>query len=266
MCLIAFAWRAHPRYRLALIANRDEFHGRPTAPAGPDPDFPDVYGGRDLQAGGGWLMASAHGRLAAVTNVRDGLMPEAAPRSRGALVRGFAAGAASADGFAASLREEAAQYGRFNLLLWDGDALAFASNHPAFHARRVAAGVHAMSNGAFDAPWPKAMHATAALRGWLAVGTHDAPADAASLEPLFAAMADATPAPDALLPDTGVGLELERRLSPAFVRDANYGTRCSSIVLVEEGGHLLFAERRYGPDAREDGGSIARLTWPSRDP
>lgn len=266
MCLIALAWRAHPRYRLALVANRDEFHARPTAPAGPHPDHRDVYGGRDLQAGGGWLMASTRGRLAAVTNVRDGLAPEAAPRSRGALVHAFAAGVEAADAFTAALRSDAAQYGRFNLMLWDGDALAFASNHPGFQARRIAPGVHAMSNGAFDAPWPKAMHATGALRDWLATDAAGAPADAASLAPLLAAMADTAPAPDALLPDTGVGIELERRLSPAFVRGAQYGTRCSSVVLVEEGGRMVFAERRYGADARNGGTDIAQLRWRSVDP
>lgn len=261
MCLIAFAWRAHPRYRLALIANRDEFHGRPTAPAAMDPEHPWVYGGRDLQAGGGWLMASTRGRLAAVTNVRAGLAPETAARSRGALVRGYVAGEYATDAFADSLHDEATQYGRFNLLLWERDALVFASNHPGFQTRRIAPGVHAMSNGAFDAPWPKAMHATAALRDWLAADPHAAEHDAASLEPLFAAMADATTAPDALLPDTGVGLELERKLSPAFVRDAHYGTRCSSVVLVEEGGRMLFAEQRYGPDARDDGRTITVMEW-----
>jgi uncharacterized protein with NRDE domain len=80
MCLIAVAWQAHPRYRLALIANRDEFHDRPAAPAAHDPHRPDIYGGRDLQAGGSWLLASTRGRLAAVTNVRAGLQGEAAPR------------------------------------------------------------------------------------------------------------------------------------------------------------------------------------------
>lgn len=263
MCLIALAWRAHPRFRLALVANRDELHARPTAPAGPDPDHPHVYGGRDMQAGGGWLMASTRGRLAAVTNVRDGMAPEAAARSRGALVRAFASGGAPALAFAEGLRAEAAQYGRFNLMLWQGEALAFASNHPDFQARTIQPGVHAMSNGAFDARWPKAMHATGALRAWLHRCTAQTPVDAQSLAPLFAAMADTTPAPDGLLPDTGVGLALERRLSPAFVRDARYGTRCSTVVLVEEGGGMLFAERRYGPDARDDGMDLARMAWPS---
>lgn len=259
MCLIAFAWRAHPRYRLALVANRDEFHARPAAPAGVDPAHPQVYGGRDLQAGGSWLMASTQGRLAAVTNVRAGTAPEAAARSRGALVHGFAAGDLAADAFAGALRAVAAKYGRFNLLLWQGDALVFATNHPRFASQRVEPGVHALSNGAFDEPWPKAMHATRVLQAWLASTAHDVDDDAAAVAPLFAAMADPTPAPDALLPDTGVGVELERVLSPAFVRGATYGTRCSTVVLVEEGGRMLFAEQRYGPDGRVEGRDVAVL-------
>ncbi len=259
MCLIAFAWRADPRYRLALVANRDEFHARPAAPAGVDPAHPQVYGGRDLQAGGGWLMASTRGRLAAVTNVRAGTATEAAPRSRGALVHGFAAGDAQAQAFADALRPDAGRYGRFNLLLWADDALAFATNHPAFASHPVSSGVHAMSNGAFDEPWPKAMHATRALRDWLASAPHARADDA--IEPLFAAMTDSTPAPDALLPDTGVGMALERRLSPAFVRGADYGTRCSSVVLVHEDGRLLFAEQRYGPHGRDEGRDVAVLRW-----
>lgn len=263
MCLIAFAWRAHPRYRLALIANRDEAHDRPAAPAQVDPDDATLYGGRDLRAGGGWLLASTHGRLAAVTNVRAGLAQDTAPRSRGALVRAFASGDAPAMAFAEALQPDAARYGRFNLLLWQGADLVFASNHPGFAARRVEAGVHAMSNGAFDEPWPKAMHATRALQAWLDAAPGDALPAPETLAPLFAALRDDTPAPDALLPDTGVGLELERALSPAFVRGTRYGTRCSSVVLVAEDGALLFAEQRYGPDARDDGRDVAMLRWAS---
>ena len=258
MCLIAIAWKSDPRHPLALIANRDEFHERPTAPAGFDPDAPDVYGGRDLQAGGSWLMLSTRGRLAAVTNVRAGARATVAPRSRGALVRDFVRGNASAAAFAAGLRDTAAEHGPFNLLLWDGDALHFATNHPGFATHAVAPGVHAMSNGAFDAPWPKATLATNALSAWLGSGVGlDDPSVA--MAPLFVALADRTPAPDALLPDTGVGLELERRLSPPFVADPVYGTRCSSIVLVRSGGGLLFAERRFGPDGQPQGESLLDL-------
>lgn len=260
MCLIALAWRVHPRFPLALIANRDEFHARPTAAASFDPDAPDVYGGRDLQAGGSWLQVSGRGRLAAVTNVRAGLAGETAPRSRGALVRDFVRGGDAAAASLLALAPTAADYGRFNLLAWDGHALAFASNHPRFTTRPVAPGLHAMSNGPFDAPWPKSGLAMRALSAWLQArpADEDMPAEIGTLAPLFDALADATPAPDAVLPDTGVGLELERRLSPAFVRGREYGTRCSSIVLVGDGA-IVFAERRFGPDAAPLGDSIATL-------
>ena len=259
MCLIAVAWKAHPRYPLALVANRDEAHARPTAPAGYDPEHHDVFGGRDLVQGGGWLMLSTRGRLAAVTNVRVGRQPERAPRSRGALVRAFVVGTASAQDYVASLEAEAASYGRFNLLVWDGDELAFASNHPQFSARRVEPGVHAMSNGAFDAPWPKGMRATRALSSWLDAN----PQASADTSELFEALADTRTAPDGDLPDTGVGLELERLLSSPFVRGESYGTRCSTIVLVGAG-EASFFERRFGPNAQPGGETAALLTLTSR--
>lgn len=259
MCLIALAWRAHPRYELALIANRDELHARPTAPAGPDPDAPDVYGGRDLQAGGGWLMVSGRGRLAAVTNVRAGFAAEALPHSRGALVREFVRGSATAGAYlAGGVQAQAMDYGRFNLIAWDGAALAFASNYPQFATDAVTPGLHAMSNGAFDAPWPKSGHATRALATWLQSPTADGVPDDAALAPLLDALSDTTPAPDAALPDTGVGLEWERALSPPFVRNERYGTRCSSVVLVGQD-QIIFAERRFGPDAQPLGDSLAVL-------
>lgn len=246
MCLVAVAWRTHPRWPLALIANRDELHARPSTAAGFDPEAADVYGGRDLVQGGGWLQVSTRGRLAAVTNVRAGLSVEAAPRSRGWLVRDFARGEGTAGAFANALSATAGEHGRFNLLAWDGDALAFASNHPAFAAHAVDPGLHAMSNGAFDAAWPKSTFATRALAAWLdsacaEVADEELPS---AIEPLFAALRDTTRATDATLPDTGVGLELERMLSPPFVLDGRYGTRCSSIVLAGAD-RLLFAERRF---------------------
>ena len=120
MCLIAFAWRSHRRYPLVLIANRDESHARPSAAAGFDPEAPDIYGGRDLVQGGSWLQVSARGRLAAVTNLRAGTNPEVKPHSRGWLVRDFVRGEGGAVEFASALEPTAGEYGRFNLLLWDG--------------------------------------------------------------------------------------------------------------------------------------------------
>jgi uncharacterized protein with NRDE domain len=262
MCLIAFAWRAHHRYPLVLIANRDESHARPSTAAGFDPEASGIYGGRDLVQGGGWLQISTRGRLAAVTNVRAGINPEEKPRSRGWLVRDFVRGKGGAGEFASDLEQTAGEYGRFNLLLWDGAELVFASNHPHSNCATVSPGLHAMSNGAFDARWPKSGLATRALDAWLASAQSGADdIDRAALSPLFDALADTSAAPDDLLPDTGVGLELERTLSPPFVSGDRYGTRCSSVVLI---GHdrFVFAERRFGPNAVPAGESL--VTLPSR--
>ncbi|MGH8031725.1 MAG: NRDE family protein [Luteimonas sp.] len=263
MCLIALAWRVHPQCPLVLIANRDEFHARPTAAAGIDPDAAEVFGGRDLVQGGSWLQVSAHRRLAAVTNVRAGRSPpEAAPRSRGALVRDAVRGQSDAAQSLRALQATAHEYGRFNLLLWDGDALGFASNHPRTDTHTVQPGLHAMSNGAFDADWPKSGRALQALSRWLASSAIDAVArDAAdALSPLFDALRDDTPAPDVALPDTGVGLDLERALSPPFVSGARYGTRCSTVVIVGADG-FRFAERRFGPDGVLTGNTCVRRHW-----
>jgi len=260
MCLIAVAWQSHPRYRLALIANRDELHARPASPAGPDPQRADVYGGRDLQMGGSWLLASTRGRLAVVTNVRAGLSVEPMPRSRGALVHDFVHGDAGGEQFLSMLADTAMEYGRFNLLVWDGQSLRFAGNHPHYTTHSVAPGLHAMSNGAFDAAWPKSGRAMQSLDAWLrrsekGTATDVAPADVA---PLFEALADTTPAPDAELPDTGVGLDMERALSPPFVRSARYGTRCSSVVMIDED-DITFVERRFGPEGVPLGETAATL-------
>jgi uncharacterized protein with NRDE domain len=265
MCLIALAWRMHPRYRLALAANRDEFHERPTLPLSPWPDAPGVIGGRDALHGGGWL-ALRGARLAAVTNVRRPGAPQG--RSRGALVAGFVQGEAPAQTALDALASEAGDYSPFNLLLHDGDALAFASNMPGFAARPLTPGLHGVSNGALDAPWPKTETLMARLDLWLQAQRDARSSEARSpdekapdLSSLFDALADTTPAPDAVLPDTGVGLERERFLSPAFIANARYGTRASTVVLIATD-HAWVVERRFGPDAVALGETALRIALP----
>lgn len=261
MCLIAIAWNIRPDLPLALIANRDEFHDHPSAAADFDVQAPTVYGGRDLVQGGSWLLASSRRRLAAVTNVRDGSAAETPARSRGWLVRDFARSDLSSADFARGLKTAAPAYGRFNLLVWDGSALWFASNHPHFVTAPVAPGLHAMSNGAFDAPWPKSTAATRTLREWQdGVGPYPSHDDGspAQVEPLFAGLRDTRAAPDATLPDTGIGLERERRLSPAFIEDPRYGTRCSSLALADGNGVWVY-ERRFDAAGYATGTSRQRL-------
>ena len=256
MCLIAFAWRTHPRWPLALIANRDEFHARPTAAADFLADAPDVFGGIDLQAGGSWLLVSKRRRLAAITNVRVGLSPEVAPRSRGELVKAFAISDVGAVEFISGIAPHAHEYGRFNLLLWDGTVMHCVGNHPQFHAEEVAPGLHALSNADLDEDWPKARRAKHALSTWLSEQPESSNSRG-DTESLFNALADTAPAADAELPDTGVGLELERRLSPPFVMGNTYGTRCSTLVLASRAG-IEMTERRFGANQifQDSGGFV----------
>ncbi|MCE5233229.1 MAG: NRDE family protein [Mizugakiibacter sp.] len=251
MCLIAAAWLAHPRWRLLLAGNRDEYHARPAAPAARWADAPQVLAGRDLEAGGTWIGVSEAGRACVVTNFRD---PRAdmGGRSRGLLGAGFLRDAAPVGAWAEALAARAAGYRPFNLLLFDRDAARYVGNHPVARVEALAPGVHGLSNGALEARWPKTERLTAALQAWLARGDDD-------FVPLFAALADAAPAPDAALPHTGIDLELERRLSAPFIRGERYGTRASTVIALGHDGTGVLVERRFGPGGRADGETALRF-------
>jgi uncharacterized protein with NRDE domain len=246
MCLIAVAFRAHPRYDLVVAANRDEFHDRPAAPAAYWTDAPNVFAGRDLKQGGAWLAISTNGRLAAVTNVRRMVTPDPKAPSRGGLVASFVRSGVPAATCATALAGQATRYAGFNLLLYDGRELQYLNNHPAYVARAVESGLHVVSNADLDTPWPKTRRLRKAMEDWISAG-------ADSIEPLFAALADRTRAPDGELPDTGVGVELERMLSPAFIASDGYGTRCSTVVTIGKDGAIEFVERRFGRDGAPAG-------------
>ena len=249
MCVVAFAWQVHPRWRLVLAGNRDEFHGRPTAPLAPWPGS-GVIAGRDLQSGGTWVGLDGRGRVAVVTNVRDGLAQPHEGPSRGALPMAFLAGVSDAEATTADLLADASAYAPFNLMLADASACWHLGNHPR-QREALASGVHGISNGRLDAPWPKTRHLAAALRHWV-------DADVDDLQPLWDALADERLAPDAELPETGVGLELERRLSPAFIRGSAYGTRASTIIAVDHAGRGFIHERRFGPNGVFEGETALR--------
>jgi uncharacterized protein with NRDE domain len=261
MCLISFAWNADPEYVLTLAANRDELHARPTAPLAQWPDTPGVIGGRDLREGGSWLALSDTPRLAAVTNVREP-HAAAAPRSRGALVRDFVGGSSAAAEYAAQVHAAGDAYGPYNLLLWDGAQPVFVSNRHHQLPLPVTPGIHGISNGAYDAPWPKTRRLNDSLRQWLASQN---PAAAPDLEPLLLALADEQGAADSELPQTGVSQELERMLAPAFIRGERYGTRASSILLVRNDGRALLFERSFDPDKKQLGDVRMELRLPIRN-
>lgn len=242
MCLIAIAWRVHPRYPLVMIANRDEFHARPTSAAAVHPQYPELFGGRDLEKGGSWLLASSRGRLAAVTNVRLPIPPDPDAASRGELVVDFARSSQTAPAFAHDLMAHAERYARFNLVMWDGEDMHYVGTHPQAEMAAIAPGVHVLSNASLDSPWPKALRLRQRMLEWL----EQQSSEPLVSEPLFAALADTRQADDTELPDTGVGLSRERFLSAPFIVGADYGTRCSTVVLAEHQ-TISVVERRFGP-------------------
>lgn len=251
MCLLALAWKVHPRWQLLMAGNRDEFHQRPTAAlaAWPAPDH-GVMAGRDLRSGGTWAGVGADGRMAVVTNVRDPLARQTGP-SRGALVADYLRATTPAARFIETLAADAAAFAPFNLLLADRDSCQFLGNHPV-QQQALVPGIHGMSNGPLDAPWPKTLALNAALQGWIDAGRDD-------LAPLWAALADETRADDSTLPDTGIGLERERWLSPAFIRSPDYGTRASTVIALDAGGQGFIRERRFDPSGACIGETALRV-------
>lgn len=221
MCLIVFNWQPGAALPLQLWANRDEFLARPAAATAFWPEAPQVLAGRDLTAGGTWLGVTRQGRVAALTNYRDPRLPTGL-RSRGALAADFLAGDESAADAARRIHAEAVDYGGFNLLLSDGREL-WITGHGDQAAQQVAPGWHGLSNARLDTPWPK-------LRQLLARAQTQAAVD--DPEAQLALLGDITPAPDAELPDTGVGLDMERLLSSVCIRTPVYGTRNSTWLRV----------------------------------
>ena len=246
MCLIAFAWRAHPRWRLVLAGNRDEFHARPTAPLAPWDEAPQILAGRDLEAGGTWAGVGPLGRASVITNVRD-MTADHSGISRGLLVADYLGSTIPAREHAIELMASARDYRPFNLLTFDRDDAYYLGNHPGARAQLVDTGIHGLSNADFNAPWPKTRALVHRLTDWIAEGKGD------DTEALFAMLSDQGRWPDDLLPDTGIGIERERILSSAFIVGENYGTRASTVVLIDHDDRTIIAERRFGPNGVPEG-------------
>ena len=239
MCLIALAWRIHPDYPLVVAANRDEFRNRPTRAAHWWDDTPGVLAGRDLEAGGTWLGITRNGRFAALTNRRDPARRMDGAPSRGQLVLRALTDTRPPSQALSEIAEEGPRYAGYNLLTGDPSELCVHDNTSGT-VRALAPGLYGLSNAHLDTPWPKLTLARARLAEALA--SMPDPAG------VLALLRDDAPAPDHLLPDTGVGLEAERRLSPAFLRDTHYGTRSSAMILFGANGEASLREWTWNAD------------------
>jgi uncharacterized protein with NRDE domain len=260
MCLLVLAWRIHPRYPLVVAANRDEFHERPAAALASWPAPEQILAGRDLRAHGTWLALDRGRRFGVVTNFRELQRPRANAPSRGELIPQYLRSAAGPQQFFAALEGQAAEYSGFNLLLADAGSLWYGSNRSTPFARALAPGVHGLSNESLDTPWPKLQRVRRGFEDWL----QDAPA--ADPARLFALLADRTRVSnEAELPHTGLTREWEHVLSSPFVQDPDYGTRCSTVLLLESSGACYLAERRFDAHGNTQGETEYRLNageWP----
>ncbi|MEO5697359.1 MAG: NRDE family protein [Burkholderiaceae bacterium] len=268
MCLVALGLDQSRRFPLVIASNRDEFFARPTSPLAwwsPRRGAPPVLGGRDLDSGGTWLGLTAAGRLAMLTNVRGAGPADATAPSRGSIVSDWLSRAETTARF--RTRTARSNYNGFNLIAADfvqGECF-WATNSRAPH-RRLTRGIYGLSNGTLDAPWPK----VTALKRRLGTATQVATSVDDLASRLFTALGDRSIASDAALPQTGIPVERERQLSPAFILtpDGRYGTRCSTIIITERVGarsvtHVL--ERSF--DAGGTPGSqrrVALRNWPPR--
>ncbi len=241
MCLITFAYKAHPKYSLILAGNRDEFYGRPTRKATfwSDENHPKILAGKDLEAGGTWLGVHKDGRWAALTNYRDPSIQIEDPPSRGDLVLNYLKSGQSAMDYLDDVAPVADEYNGFNLLLWDAKNFYHYCNQSK-KVTLIKDGIHGLSNALLDTPWPKLSSANHQLHDILQAEDLDK-------ERLFELLRDDNPADEGDLPVTGISKELEKAISSIFIKTEQYGSRCSTVLLIDKEGGIDFTERSFEP-------------------
>ena len=250
MCIISLAWQAHPKWKLVAIGNRDEMHSRPAEPLSRWPESRDILAGKDAQAGGTWLGVSEQGRFAAVTNLSGYGPADSSRASRGNLLKEFLA----REGTGADLeRVSFRQFNPFNLFTIEKNEARAHSNRPDPISRLLAPGIHGLTNGPLDHPWPKAASLNAALEDWLQSGSVDP-------EPLLDALASRTTYPRAAVADPPA--VLEPASSAIFIDNPVYGTRCSTIVTIDRDGNGTMLERRYDASTAPAGETCLTFRWP----
>ncbi len=240
MCLIVFANNFHPDYKLIFAANRDEFYNRPTEAAKFWKDHPELLAGKDLQAGGTWMGITKSGRFAAITNYRDMKnIKENAP-SRGNITFDFLVSNISPEKYFNQIKNKLKDYNGFNLILGDVDSLFYISNIKS-ELVKIETGIHGLSNAFINTRWPKVQKSKMRLED--AIKGNQISADR-----LMNILDDKSYAEDENLPDTGVGKEFEKVLSSVFIKTEKYGTRCSTVLLVDLQDNVQFIERTFLPE------------------
>ena len=237
MCLVLFAWDAHPDYKLIMATNRDEFYNRPATKACFWEELPDVLAGRDLKAGGTWLGVNKKGKFTAITNYRTFGQERANARSRGELPLKYLKGPHNPLGYLEKIAPQSTEYNGFNLLVGNLNGLYYYSNK-SNETERLQPGVYGLSNALLNTPWPKVKTGKKRLEnivfntGWEA-------------QDLLDMLHNVEYADTNELPQTGLSLKMEQALSPMFIKTDGYGTVSSNVLLISHDGDVEFAERVY---------------------
>ncbi len=244
MCTILFSWKNHPRYRLIVSANRDEFYKRPSKPAAIWEENDQVVAGRDLQDQGTWMGYTKGDRFAALTNYRNfDMLKEDAP-SRGGLVKDFLMCDTSPDEYIESIRERSHEYNPYNILLGTKDELWYFNNLN-FEKKELKPGIYGLSNALLDDSWPKVVNGKKEFEDRISYNPVDP-------HYLIDMMTSREQAPDDQLPNTGIPYGMEKGLSPLFIEIVNYGTRCSTVILSDKKG-TSFVEKSYSHKNQTEG-------------
>ncbi|KHF40273.1 NRDE family protein [Halalkalibacter okhensis] len=242
MCLLSVGLHVHPDYDLILVSNRDEFFERKTKRAHIWQENPDVVAGKDLELGGTWLGVTKTGRLAGVTNVREPFKQERM-KSRGVLVTDFLFTHDEPERYVKKVLKEKDQYQGFNLITGSGDQWIYTSNRSLME--NLDKGIHVISNAGLNTEWPK----TRKLKQKFEYVLNEPFTEEQLINKCMDILQDDELARDDQLPNTGVTLELERMLSPIFIKGTEYGTRASTVILFKRG-TIRFIEQAYGPNGK----------------
>ena len=246
MCLIVLAFRSDPQLPLVVAANRDEFHARPTQPAGWWPDQPDILGGRDLLAGGSWLALHRGGRFAAVTNFRDAEPKRGKLKSRGNLVTGFLQGGQAPGDYLESIR--GSDYNGFNLFVATSGELGYMSNQ-GDAPQLLPPGVYGLANARLDSPCDKVQRSKQRLAGLLDAGNVNDTS-------LMRLLGDRDKGPRAEVDASRLPFTTAHATTAPFIVLPEFGTRCSTLVSADAKGSWRFLERRFDPAGRNAGESL----------
>jgi uncharacterized protein with NRDE domain len=242
MCLILLSYNQHPTFRLIVAANRDEFYKRATAPAEFWQDNPNILGGRDLEQMGTWMGMTKTGRFASITNFRDPSFVVKNARSRGELVSNYLSQLDSPLEYVNKIKAESDLYNGFNLLVGDSSTLLYYSNRDN-KIIEVSPGTHGLSNHLLDSPWPKVINGKRELENSIEKSLLNR--GVVNPNSVLELLANTEQAKTDELPQTGIGVERERVLSPLFIKDVNYGTRSSTVLLIDHSNSVTFVERTF---------------------